>query len=378
MNIKKFGVILFSSLLMVQGTAWADIEDNRNTTIDSDISIEIEEAPENVGEEIVPQQDEKKAQPVERVINVRTAREDAEARIRESRPQVVEDIESDVEDASQGTESNDDDDSDSDSGSSSGSRNTGGAEISNEEIKEMVDKAVPEGNEEYKTTMDYLGAFLDGAMYHWGGPRGYAVPAEESPDKDDVSYPTENYSGQVGAGGDCSGLMSQFAALAGGSSPWKRLFATGNQRQQLSALGFTMDASPSDIEPGMLFMGWNGGHTAGTLPSGVKVESGGAAVGPGGNSINQYNRDVTAGGDDAQFAEYAYLHIDDMPDHVKWDVGVEEWEEYLDGVNWKVWDSCASPGSAGPVNPCEGQTKSIHEENGWTDKVDTYPFKGED
>ena len=342
-NIKKFGVILFSSLLMVQGTAWADLEDNRNTTIENNISIE--EAPENVGEEIDIQQDEHRAQPVERVINVRSALDDAEARIRESRPQVVDDIESDIESASQGTGSDD-------SGSDSGSNNTGGAEISNEDIENLVNSSVPDGNEEFKTTMDYLGAFLDGAMYHWGGPVG-----------------------QVGAGGDCSGLMSQFAQIATGGNPWVRLFATGSQHETLSSLGFTMGASPSDIEPGMLFMGWNEGHTAGTLPSGVKVESGGSAVGPGGNSINQYARDVTAGGDDAQFAQYAYLDMNKMPDHVKWDVGVEEWEEYLEGVRWDVWDDCARAGASGPINPCSGITDSVNAENGWTDKVDNYPFK---
>jgi TP901 family phage tail tape measure protein len=76
--------------------------------------------------------------------------------------------------------------------------------------------------------------------------------------------------------GDCSGAMSAFAAFMTGRAPFPRKFFTGDEGSVLRSYGFTMGKGPS----GTLRIGWynggpGGGHTAGTLPDGTKVEMGG-------------------------------------------------------------------------------------------------------
>lgn len=76
--------------------------------------------------------------------------------------------------------------------------------------------------------------------------------------------------------GDCSGAMSAFAAFMTGKLPFPRKFATGNQGEVLRDYGFNMGKGPA----GTLRFGWYnggpwGGHTAGTLPDGTRVEMGG-------------------------------------------------------------------------------------------------------
>ena len=76
--------------------------------------------------------------------------------------------------------------------------------------------------------------------------------------------------------GDCSGAMSAFAAFMTGRLPFPRKFATGNQGSVLREYGFNMGKGPA----GTLRFGWynggpGGGHTAGTLPDGTRVEMGG-------------------------------------------------------------------------------------------------------
>lgn len=257
-----------------------------------------------------------------------------------------EDLDEMEDEVSTGSDSRDKDDS-----GSSSSSNSGTAGVSNKDIKSKVDKAVSKENEKYKTVLDYFGAFIDGAQYHWGGPMN-----------------------QVGAGGDCSGLMSQLVRIVAGENPWQRIFATTGEGQSLSAYGF----KPASGAPkaGQLFIGWNGGHTAGNLPSTVKIESGGSNGDGGGGSINAYGRDSTVGGDDAQFTERMYLDWDQMDEKLHWDEGVSDWEDYLDGVSWKPWVECAQPGSSGPINPCAGITDQVNEEHGWTKKLDNFPVSG--
>ena len=116
---------------------------------------------------------------------------------------------------------------------------------------------------------------LEGAPYDWGG----------------INW------------GDCSGAMSAIARFAVGIAPFAARFATGNQREALSALGFTMGRGPA----GSLRIGWMnggpwGGHTSGTLPNGVNVEMGG------GRGNGQYGGGAAAW-NDPSFTDHAYLNV---------------------------------------------------------------------
>ncbi|WP_313678464.1 tape measure protein [Corynebacterium stationis] len=116
---------------------------------------------------------------------------------------------------------------------------------------------------------------LEGAPYDWGG----------------INW------------GDCSGAMSAIARFAVGIAPFAARFATGNQREALSALGFTMGRGPA----GSLRIGWMnggpwGGHTSGTLPNGVNVEMGG------GRGNGQYGGSAAAW-NDPSFTDHAYLNV---------------------------------------------------------------------
>ncbi len=88
-------------------------------------------------------------------------------------------------------------------------------------------------------------------------------------------------------GTDCSGLVSWVTNAATGRPIYGDRFNTGNIAQALRARGF-VDGS----EPGALNVGWNGGHTAATLPDGTPVssgEGGGVHIGGGGAFQRQFN-----------------------------------------------------------------------------------------
>ena len=88
-------------------------------------------------------------------------------------------------------------------------------------------------------------------------------------------------------GTDCSGLASWVANAATGRPIYGDRFNTRNQESALLARGFRYGT-----EPGALVIGWNGGHTAVTLPDGTPVssgEGGGVKVGGGGAYQPQFN-----------------------------------------------------------------------------------------
>lgn len=103
--------------------------------------------------------------------------------------------------------------------------------------------------------------------------------------------------------GDCSAAMAAIARFTVGLAPFAARFATGNQREALSSMGFTMGKGPE----GTLRMGWKnggpgGGHTSGTLPNGVNVEMGG------GRGNGQYGGNA-AGAHHSQYTDHAYLRV---------------------------------------------------------------------
>ncbi len=86
--------------------------------------------------------------------------------------------------------------------------------------------------------------------------------------------------GDSAAGTDCSGLASWVSNVATGRPAYGDRFNTGNQEQELLARGFRYGTAPD-----ALVIGWNGGHTAVTLPDGTPVssgEGGGVQIGGGG------------------------------------------------------------------------------------------------
>jgi hypothetical protein len=88
-------------------------------------------------------------------------------------------------------------------------------------------------------------------------------------------------------GTDCSGLASWVANAATGRPVYGDRFHTGNEETALLARGFKYGTAP-----GALVIGWNGGHTAVTLPDGTPVSSGesggGVRVGGGGAFQKQF------------------------------------------------------------------------------------------
>jgi hypothetical protein len=99
---------------------------------------------------------------------------------------------------------------------------------------------------------------------------------------------TPYVSGGAPAGTDCSGLVSWVSNAASGRPVYGDRFNTGNIEQALLARGFQYGT-----QPGALNIGWNGGHTAATLPDGTPVasgESGGVKVGGGGAYQKQFTR----------------------------------------------------------------------------------------
>src|SRR6201986_2688403 len=85
------------------------------------------------------------------------------------------------------------------------------------------------------------------------------------------------------AGTDCSGLASLVSNVATDRPAFAERFNTGNEESALLARGFKYGTAP-----GALVIGWNGGHTAVTLPDGTPVASGeGAGVRVGGGGAYQ-------------------------------------------------------------------------------------------
>lgn len=95
--------------------------------------------------------------------------------------------------------------------------------------------------------------------------------------------------GDSPAGTDCSGLASFVSNLATGRPAYGSRFHTANEESALLARGFQYGTEG----PGDLVIGWNGGHTAVTLPDGTPVssgENGGVHIGGGGAFQRQFTR----------------------------------------------------------------------------------------
>lgn len=101
--------------------------------------------------------------------------------------------------------------------------------------------------------------------------------------------------GNTPAGTDCSGLASWVANVAVGRDPYSGRFHTGNERAALTERGFIPGTAPN-----ALVIGWNGRHTAVTLPDGTAVSSGeGGGIHYGGGGAYQ-----------PQFTQHMYLPMD--------------------------------------------------------------------
>jgi hypothetical protein len=75
--------------------------------------------------------------------------------------------------------------------------------------------------------------------------------------------------GDSPAGTDCSGLVSWVTNAATDRPVFGDRFNTGNEEGALLARGFQYGTAPNAV-----VVGWNGGHTAVTLPDGTSVSSG--------------------------------------------------------------------------------------------------------
>jgi len=105
--------------------------------------------------------------------------------------------------------------------------------------------------------------------------------------------------GDSPAGVDCSGLASLVSNVATDRPAFGERFNTGNEESALLARGFKYGTAP-----GALVIGWNGRHTAVTLPDGTPVSSGeGGGVRIGGGGAYQ-----------PQFSRHMYLPVDDAPE----------------------------------------------------------------
>ena len=92
--------------------------------------------------------------------------------------------------------------------------------------------------------------------------------------------------GDSARGTDCSGLVSFVTNAATGRPIYGDRFNTGNIEGALKARGFVYGT-----KPGAFNVGWNGGHTAATLPDGTPVssgEGGGVRIGGGGAYQKQF------------------------------------------------------------------------------------------
>ncbi len=108
--------------------------------------------------------------------------------------------------------------------------------------------------------------------------------------------------GDSPAGTDCSGLASWLSNEATGRPTFGDRFSTHNEESALFARGFQYGTAP-----GALVIGWNGHHTAVTLPDGTPVSSGeGGGVKFGGG-----------GAYEAQFTHHMFLPM--TPEQVEID-----------------------------------------------------------
>ncbi|MET8650620.1 transglycosylase SLT domain-containing protein [Nocardia aurea] len=133
-----------------------------------------------------------------------------------------------------------------------------------------------------------------------GGVAGGASSAVQS---------LQDYARQVagtpyGGINDCSGLISQLANVAAGLAPLAGRMATGNEGEWLAAHGWSYGRGGA----GAFRVGWindpsmpAGGHTAGTLPNGVNVESNGEAGVQYGGAAAGYNHPM--------FNQWSYLQM---------------------------------------------------------------------
>jgi hypothetical protein len=117
-------------------------------------------------------------------------------------------------------------------------------------------------------------------------------------------------------GTDCSGLASVVSNVATGRPAFESRFNTGNEESALLARGFEYGTAP-----GSLVIGWNGHHTAVTLPDGTPVSSGeGGGVKVGGGGAYQ-----------AQFTHHMFLPI--APEDVGDDPGAANVPVAVDAPN---------------------------------------------
>src|SRR5436305_3925377 len=101
--------------------------------------------------------------------------------------------------------------------------------------------------------------------------------------------------GDSPGGTDCSGLASLVSNVATDRPAFSGRFNTGDEESALLARGFKYGTAP-----GAVVIGWNGGHTAVTLPDGTPVSSGeGGGVRIGGGGAYQ-----------PQFSHHMYLPVD--------------------------------------------------------------------
>ena len=128
---------------------------------------------------------------------------------------------------------------------------------------------------------------LEGASYVWGG-------------------------GLLGSWGDCSGAMSGLAAFAIGMGLAGRKFATGNEGQVLSQMGFSPGMSPgkSAFEIGFFNGGPYGGHTSGTI---YNANGRATNVEMGGGRGNGQIGGAAAGARHSQYTDRYWIRLKDKP-----------------------------------------------------------------
>ncbi|AHH20859.1 putative bacteriophage protein [Nocardia nova SH22a] len=131
-------------------------------------------------------------------------------------------------------------------------------------------------------TFPKLPGYTDGGVI--GQDPAQQQPAQQQPDKSAAAAALDQFAqsraGQpYGGFEDCSGYISELANIAIGLPPGAGRMGTSTEGPWLGAHGFQSGAGGY----GDFRVGWindpsmpEGGHTAGTLPSGVNVESGGA------------------------------------------------------------------------------------------------------
>jgi hypothetical protein len=122
--------------------------------------------------------------------------------------------------------------------------------------------------------------------------------------------------GNSPSGTDCSGLASWVSNVATGRSAFDGRFDTRNEESALLARGFQYGTAPD-----ALVIGWNGHHTAVTLPDGTPVSSGeGGGVKVGGGGAYQ-----------AQFTHHMFLPM--TPEQVDGDQAPVDAPVLVDAVN---------------------------------------------